>query len=450
MQSKLTNSQIEYLFYHLNLHFEFSDEIKNRIRFNSQSNDISQIIFKLSDKPLREIKYIDNIPLLFPLSTEPKFYTFDESNNLVFNDDLLKSAFYLLSGYQETLDYSPDQFGRYTYKESIQKKLNLSAFPLVNFYFNIIMEGIEKFCKINKISFNKRDIWNGKKIGFLLTHDVDRVDKYTIRNLKYVLKQFLGLAPTKLSRVKASKLLIEHSIKLFTKQNPYWNFEWMKSIENRFSLNSVWFFLPNNDKNIDAFYSFQERRIKNLVSELVEYGDEIGLHSTYYSIQNEKIMNEDFESVKNLIGENPVGNRQHWLRFKYPVTLRNLENLGIRYDSSWAFNDHIGWRNSYCLPFRPYDIKQDRMMNIWEFPLTVMDVTLFQYQNLSQNSALEKIDDLLDITERFNGLFTLLWHNSNFELENGEDLKDFYISVLEKIHNKKTKTILPNVWLKEI
>ncbi len=451
MQSKLNNSQIEYIFFHLNHHFDFSNEIRNRIAIEEKTSDLNtQIVFPLSDKEIGEIKYIDHKPILFPLSSTKEFYFYDNNNNLIFSDDILKSAFYLLSGYQETQKYNADQYERFTYKASIQKKLSIPTFPLVDFYFKIISKGIEEFCKINGIAFNKRKIWGSNNFGFLLTHDVDRIDKYTFKLIKYRIKQLLGLSPSKGNKKDDFDRLAKSITGYLTKENPYWNFKWMKSYEEKFGFNSVWFFLPQGDKNIDAHFSFKEERIKKLVQYLNDCKDEIELHGTYHSLDSITVLKKDFNSLKGLIKVNPKGNRQHWLRFKYPETLRNLEEIGMQYDSSWAFNDHIGWRNSYCLPFKPYDIEQDRMMDIWEFPLTVMDVTLFEYQNFDKESALKHIDEILNITEEFGGLFTLLWHNSQFQLESGEDLKDFYIKVLEKINMKNPKSILPKKFLENI
>ena len=451
MHYKLNQSKIDYIFFHLNFTFFLTDEIKNRILVDETSGkQTSNIIFGLSSDRIGEIKYINDIPILFPLTKENAFYSFDENKNLIFADDLFKSAFYLLSGYQETLAYEVDQYDRFSYKVSIQKKLDIACLPLVNIYFEEIAKGIEEFCEIHNLSFSRRNIWGNNKFAFLLTHDVDRVDKYTIGQIKYSLKQLFGFAPSKLNKAGRFIKIFEDTINFFRGENPYWNFKWMKSLEEKFNFNSTWFFLPEGDKNIDAHFSFTEERIKNLADDLLSAGDEIGLHGTYRSYKSKTVLKKDFDSVQNLIRNNPLGNRQHWLRFKYPETLRNLEDIGIRYDSSWAFHDHIGWRNSYCLPFRPYDIEQDRMMDLWEFPLTVMDVTLFEYQNFDQTKALEKIEEILKIVEKYNGMFTLLWHNSQFELENGEDLKDFYISVLEKVNLKNPKTILPSKLIGEL
>jgi hypothetical protein len=450
MQLKLNNSQIQYIFYHLNHHFEFTNEIKSRIVFDHASDEVQdQIVFPLSAENLGKFKYINDIPILFPLNNGNTYYIFDSDNNLVFNDDLLKSAFYLLSGYQETEGNLIDMHGRFAYQYSIQKKMNLPYYPLVNHYFEIIIDGIKEFCEKNNIEFRKKNFWHDQKFGFLLTHDVDRVDKYTIRNLKYLIKQLIGIADSKNSRIVLIKLLFKHIINMFTGENPFWNFEWMRSVARKYGFNSVWFFLPKGDPSIDAFFSFEEERIQKVVNKLAEEGDEIGLHATYQSIDNEKILSRDLDAVKKLIKKKPVVNRQHWLRFKYPETLRILESLGIKSDSSWSFNDHIGFRNSYCLPFRPYDIDNDRIMNIWEFPLSVMDVTLFKYQNLNSKSFMSEIEKILDAIIKFNGLFTLLWHNNNFDEDTDPGITQLYQDLLKRISELDPECILPHNFIRE-
>jgi len=440
MQSKLNKFQIDYIFYHLNLHCDFNEEIRKNIVFDFLPDQKkNKIIFPLSSKDLGDIKYIDEVPVIFPVNVQKMFYNFDQNNNLIFYDDLLKSAFYFLSGYQEFKECTADQYDRFSFKGSIQEKLNIPTYPVVNHYFEIIIEGIEKYCKINNIKFKRRKIWGDKKFCFLLTHDVDRVDKYTFRAIKFNTKQLIGLSPTKLDKIDVLKLLVKNIVKIFSNENPYWNFEWMKSLENKYGFNSVWYFLPQGDPSIDAFYSFEEKRIQHIQKRLLDNGDEIGLHSTYYSMNNESVLERDFESVKSLIGKNPIGNRQHWLRFKYPETLRNLEKVGIKYDTSWGFHDHIGWRNSYCLPFKPYDIENDRMMDIWEFPLTVMDVTLFKYQSLDVNKAMIEFEKILETVEKYNGLLTLLWHNNNFDELIHPGITNFYQNLLKKLHQVNLK-----------
>ncbi len=437
MKGVLKKKQIEYIFYHLNHHIKMSEEIRDRIIFDNTGKKIKgKVIFNLSKNELDDVKYIQNIPILYPLREEGSFYKIDENRNLIFYHDLLKSLFHLLSGYQETQDFKGDEYNRFSFNDSIQKKLDIVMLPLVNEYFHYIGEGIEKFCQFHGIEFYKRSILGDGKFGFMLTHDVDRVDKYTFPYFKLRLKQYLNLNYNEVSFKEKTKALIKAGYKMFTRENPYWNFDWMKSIEKANGFNSTWFFLPKGKKHLDAYYSFDEPRIKALVQMLQDAGDEIGLHGTFSSRENPETMKANYNSVKTLIGKSPVGVRQHWLSFKYPDTIRFQEKLGLKYDSSWTFADHIGWRNSYCLPFRPYDFENDRMMDIWEFPLAAMDVSFFQYMGLSLDEAFIAIKDMIETCIKHSGLFVLLWHNSHFDESILPGITNFYKELLEMINKK--------------
>lgn len=56
------------------------------------------------------------------------------------------------------------------------------------------------------------------------------------------------------------------------------------------------------------------------------------------------------------------------------------------------------------------------MYNVLEVPLIVMDTTLKSniYMNLSPEEGLSKIINLMHKVKKYNGIFTLLWHNTSF------------------------------------
>jgi hypothetical protein len=62
---------------------------------------------------------------------------------------------------------------------------------------------------------------------------------------------------------------------------------------------------------------------------------------------------------------------------------------------------------------------------------------------------MKKIKEMILVCERFGGLFSLLWHNSKFELENGDSLKEFYTEILEFVSKKNFASILPGLFIKK-
>ena len=78
-----------------------------------------------------------------------------------------------------------------------------------------------------------------------------------------------------------------------------------------------------------------------------------------------------------------------------------------------GYADAEGFRCGTCHPFRPFDIGQDLEMNLWEYPLIVMDATLLYYRQMSPEQAVNIILKLAVKCKNVGGTFTLLWHNTS-------------------------------------
>ena len=98
MKEALNKSKLDYIFYHLNRHVDLKD-LSGFFIFDlsEKQPDKPFILFRKSDKKLTKNFSINDIPVLYPLSEEKSFFSFDNAYNLLFNHDLLKSAFFLLS-----------------------------------------------------------------------------------------------------------------------------------------------------------------------------------------------------------------------------------------------------------------------------------------------------------------------------------------------------------------
>lgn len=440
MNKFLNTYQLGYVFFHMEQHLSLPPGIKEKIKYinGNQSNLYSKsIVFSQSANgfDLNQVIEIDKLPVLFPCSETRSFYQLDENGNLVFFHDLLKSAFYLLSGYQEyENDQSADQLGRFSFSDSLQHKLGTTDKPLVNYYFEIIIQGIELYCKKHNLQIERKRLF--PSFGFLLSHDIDKVDKYDAAYFLYKIKQLVGKAPTRLSKVQNLKLGIKGLttyLGITKKLNPYWNFEWMREIERNHLFRSTFYFLDRGLKHADADYSFTDERMIKLFQFIQEEGCEVGLHGTVESISSREKMQSSYNLLKETSKTQIVGIRQHRLLWKHPQTGLIQQSVGLKYDTTLGFAAREGFRNSYCYPFKLYDFQRDEMIDLWEFPLNVMDVTLFAYQNYSYEEAYRKCKSLIAEVQRFGGIFSLLWHNSYFEEEVTPGITEFYIELLNQI-----------------
>lgn len=433
------------MLYHLYRNFVINDKLNKYFVFgNFDSKPIEPcIFFPLSKQPLRvdKVLIINDIPVLFPMSEKNSFYRF-EGNSLYFEHDLLKSAFFLLSGYQEYKSQEKDSLGRFPYDKSIQSHLKIIEKPIVNYYFEIIVAAIQEFCRRNEIEFARKKLFD--KYGFFLTHDVDKIDQYNFSDSIFKVKQILKLAPTKVSygrMLNANIHYLLNYINIFNKKNRFWNFAQLNQIEQEIGIKSAWYFLEN-DSPSDSYYGFSEKRIGELIQYLEANGHEVGIHGTIRSAVHSCAMHDALSKLNALTSHGVVGGRQHRLMFSMPQTHLIHEKLSLKYDSSLGFAAHEGFRNSYCLPFKLYDFEAERIIDVWEFPLLVMDGTLFSYRQLTNEQALVQIKKILSEVRKFHGLFTLLWHNSFFDDRLYPEISSFYESALRTIVEDKPDIVL--------
>ena len=142
----------------------------------------------------------DKIPFLFDTESSEIIITQSE-NQIIIHYDIIASAFYLLSNWQEYISHEKDAYGRFKMTESIQSKLNFICKPVVNYYFDILKDALER---AYNIELNQR-LWEGKKIAVCLTHDIDLCESAWIQGSFRELLKGNIFTPLKLAMRKLFK-----------------------------------------------------------------------------------------------------------------------------------------------------------------------------------------------------------------------------------------------------
>lgn len=439
MKSRLTAIQVEYVLDHIGHHAELSDKLKSFIQYGIKAAPgRPSIYFPASEAELDldRVITLDEIPVLYPLSGEARTFYDLKDDCLCFHHDLLKSIFHLLSGYEELKNTARDSYGRFPYQESLQFKLGIIHKPVVNYYMEIIVKGLREFSSRQGIPFKKRTIFDGPIL--MLSHDVDLIDAYDFKETAYKFKQLLGLAESPYTfKGKAGDAFtaLSHFLNLFSRTNPFWNFDKLMTWEEERGFHSSYYFLEKDGKYDNSRYKFHQSRIKKLIHELVSRGHEIGIHGTMQSWDNPEHLGRSLEHLYTVSPEPVTGVRQHYLRFKPGVTARIQAEAGLAYDASLGFSEHEGFRNSYCWPFRFFDFERQRSMDFWEIPLTLMDVTHFYKRILKLEQSREAVQMLSAEVVKFNGIFSLLWHNSFFNEREFPGITDHYTWILDHLRS---------------
>ncbi|WP_462248259.1 polysaccharide deacetylase family protein [Ekhidna sp.] len=438
MERPLNEHELNYILYHLKMVMDI-DAIDIAYCYSEGSKMKNSIVFRPHSKGLT-ISYLDDLPILFS-SNKDAAYSIDENENLIFNHDLLKSAFYLLSGYHEHFENSErDHWGRVKYNSSIQSQLEIIRRPIVNEYFDLIFEGINTLLlKQGRKAMVKKKLFNS--FGFLLSHDIDLIDKYGWPHLGFKIKELLGLSKSTYSKWRIFKATIESLFQFVNpwRSNPYWNFEYLLKQEQLNNIGASYYFL-DMDKIGGSKYTFDESRMLNLYQQLKEANHEIGIHGTNKSFKNKKNLVEEIRRLEAASNIKVEGGRQHRLWIDLSLTFKIHQEAGLCYDSSYGFAEHEGFRNSFCLPFKPYDFKEQRALEVWQFPLISMDTTLYGYRKLNSGQVVDSITTILKEVEKHNGIFTLLWHNSFFDETLNPGVTCTYEQILKLISNMKAES----------
>ena len=440
----LSPNKIAYVLFHLKQHVYTNALSEDCLVFVNEGEKEKfeyrrQVVFSLSasEVPQPENVFFEGveIPVLFPLNTgDRNLYHLDKNGNLIFGYDFFSSIFYLLSGKQEVEYSQRDRYGRFPFAGSVQQRLGCVHLPVVNYYMEILVQGLELFSKQHGLTFSRKRLFD--HFGFLLSHDVDRISFHHPFRILNRIKQLLGLAPLNYPRKKTLNLVfrgIFYRLNPFRKQDPWWNFDWMMQLEKQLGIRSTFFFLKQEDRFDNSLYKFHFRNIKHLIQAFKNDGFEVGLHGTMRSASDAMNLIRQKSELEAVLGEAPIGIRQHYLRFFHPVTFQIQEQAGLHYDTSLAFAEHDGYRNGYCYPFHPYDFETDHMMNIWEIPLVMMEVSVLQYRKEGFENLRNQVFHYLSEARKFGGIFSLLWHNCRLSEYEYDGVIGFYEQLLGDI-----------------
>jgi hypothetical protein len=431
-------NRLSYLFYHISFTYPNIKQLLPFMQFEGMaslttSHPTIKFPFAINDTPTENIKWINEIPILFPLSENQIIYRFDTADNLIFEHDVLKSAFYLISAQQETETTITDEFKRFSFEQSIQKKLGIALNAIVNAYFKIIGDALTEFSKRHNIAFTATRPF--ETFAFHLSHDIDRLYFHHPKEVAGRLLQLLGWRKREHS-VKAlvnTLLLDAVSVWRYKTKDRWWNFEFLTREAARLGFRSSFYFLPHTGHRLNARYQLNDKRLSALYKQLTDNGFEVGLHIPLF---HKTLNSKSISPLTNTSNSYKIGVRRHYLSFNYPNDYTSDSLTPVLYDASFGFHDQAGFRNSYCLPFKPYNHINECMVDTWVLPLTAMDVTFLYKQQNSFERIEQQLDAMANEAAKYGGIVSLLWHNCRFDEEAFPGITSFYCCLLEQMQQK--------------
>jgi hypothetical protein len=176
--------------------------------------------------------------------------------------------------------------------------------------------------------------------------------------------------------------------------------------------------------------SYDLAEIAPQLRRIASAGGELGVHGIDAWLDGDAGKAER-KTVAEAFGLSELGIRMHWLYFdeKSPAV---LEQAGFSYDSTFGYNETIGYRAGTTQAFKPAGAK-----NLLELPLHVMDTALFypKYLGLDEAGARGRINPMLENLERFGGALTINWHDRSIAPE--RLWEEFYLESLAELKRRK-------------
>lgn len=316
------------------------------------------------------IHFPDGPMLLFPESRNP---------------DWLGTAFYLLNAFQEYQLDAPDEsvnYGRFQYIKSYQHRFRCIE-------KNIVQECFDAFFKTHLSPLGL--VQAHRKTKVFLSHDIDMINGSNVQDALWALKK---------GRLDIMFRLIINEVL----SRPHWkNIDKIVKIHSAEDLKSTFFWIAtqkvgsNGIQNAD--YTIDE------LQQLSALTQSNGLHKSACDMS--------LAEELNLLPFKTTINRYHFLKFTLPQAWNALAEAKLELDASLGFAEHYGFRNSYGLPFKPYNVETGNPYNFIEVPLHVMDVTLQRYMMIPIKDTANHIIAFIE-QNRLNAIISILWHNIYF------------------------------------
>lgn len=273
----------------------------------------------------------------------------------------------------------------------------------------------------------------GAPFALFLSHDIDQIyDRELFRVLADVnhIRRILTQGETGNAPSAARRLLRA----LFRPKRTLVDFETILQIERRHGFRSTFFLLHDRYwARQGARFSFEDREIQEIGRMALHAGCELGVHGGYYRFNRPDLYRESKEAVATVFGHEPVGVRNHLLRFSYPETWRAQAEAGFEYDATYGFRSVPGARAGLALPFFPFDESAEKPLPLLELPLAVMDTSIFRYLRLEGEAALDFAWQLVARLANHGALVSLLWHNNFFNEPEYWDWQMVYEKLLERL-----------------
>lgn len=351
------------------------------------------------------------------------FYFFKTSPQGHLPFDLFGAAFWLLSRYEEYLPHtSQDKHKRFHYKSSLAWQNSFLNEPLINYWVN----GLIQLLKGKYPSFAVQL----PEYQYLNSMDIDSAYRYRYKGFVRTLSGVLH----DLSQWNTDQLNDRLAVLFNRKKDPYDVYEQVQTLHREYGVKGIFFFLLGdyglNDKN----HAATNTRFQMLIKYISDY-NETGLHPSFKSNFNDNQLKVETARLAQINHKPVTRSRQHFSMLHFPATYSALISAGIESDYSMGYNDIMGFRASYCYPYKWYNLEEEQTTGLMIHPFCINEAA-FGFSRLQDATVLlPQIHQVVAQVKQFGGELITVFHNDSFSLYAGKNYRAFYEQVLNLCQN---------------
>lgn len=346
-----------------------------------KSADISPVDVRLANR---------EIPYLFHYSASGSSYQLEF--------DIFSAVFYLTTDYEKYIESIYDIHNRYNQIHYPSQNYGLDALPLVHVYCEQLWE---KLCAQFPTLVSAR---KPPAFDYRITWDIDFPWKYFHKDpLTHIGGFFKDMKAGEWKKLK------ERTLSWLTGKDPNDTFSQIFSLSP--PEKTTFFFLIDRNAEQDSRFTWKNPHLRALIRNISDKGYTAGIHPSYSSYRDPVRIQEESQHLREITDKPVIHSRQHFLRYRLPDTFRYLAEAGIRQEFSLCRFHEAGFPCGMAIPFPWYDLEKDAVSDLILWPTLVMDRTLQQYLSFGPEKSAIHLHQLLETTRRYNGMFTILFHN---------------------------------------
>jgi len=318
--------------------------------------------------------------------------------------DYISTAIYLSNCIQEYNAEYKDKFGRFDEQQGLQKKFGVER-------KNYVVELIDCFleqCGIKPVRTPSQ---------ICISHDIDFLTSGYKQEFLFALNS---------GDIRSAIRFTSERLK---GGSPWDNIAELIKLDQSLGVNATFYWLNNNQPSEQGIANADYVLDSENLTRVNRAGLVNGLHK---SVSKANVFREADDFPVRVIH-----NRFHYLAFNLPQAWQELEHKKstIRTDSSLGFSRMIGFRNSYGLPFYPYNFYEERPFDTLIFPLNVMDVALKSHSSQDRHLVVKETMDFV-LSNKEDALISLLFHNNELTPYSNKYMLDAYKDIIDIIHEE--------------